>query len=59
LRRARTAELAAKRLVPSPEASRRREQELRESVRDLGRELRAESSKGRKLQRQIKRLARV
>ena len=48
--------LATKRLVPRLEASRRREQELRESVRDLSLELRAERSKGRKLQRKIKRL---
>lgn len=51
--------LAAKKLVPDLEASRRRERELRARVRDLGRELRAESSKARKIQRQIKRLSRV
>jgi hypothetical protein len=51
--------LAARRLVPRLEASRRREQELRESVRDLGRELRVESTKARKIQRRIRRLARV
>ena len=51
--------LAAKKLVPHLEAATRREQELRKSVQNLSRELRAESSKARKLQRQIKRLARV
>ena len=45
--------------VPHLEAATRREQELRKSVESLSRELRAESSKARKLQRQIKRLARV
>lgn len=51
--------LAAKRLVPVLEASRRREQELRSRVRGLSGELRVESSKARKLQRQIKKLAKV
>jgi hypothetical protein len=51
--------LSAKKMVPDLEASRRREQELRTRVRELGRELRAESYKARKIQRQIKRLARV
>ena len=49
----------AKKLVPYLEAATRREQELRKSVKSLSRELRAETSKARKLQRQIKRLARV
>lgn len=51
--------LAAKRLVPSLEASRRLEEKLREGVRSLLRRLRLVGSKARKLQRQIKRLARV
>jgi hypothetical protein len=51
--------LAAKRLVPALDASRQREEELRARVRDLNRELRAESGKARKIQRQIKRLARA
>jgi hypothetical protein len=51
--------LAAKKLVPHLEAATRREQELRKSVESLSRELRAESSKARQLQRQIKRLAKV
>jgi hypothetical protein len=51
--------LAAKRLVPHLVASRRREQELRSSVRDLSQELRAETSKARRLERRIKKLARV
>jgi len=51
--------LAAKRLVPHLEAATRREQELRKHVKSLSRELRAESSKARKLQRLIRRLARV
>jgi hypothetical protein len=51
--------LAAKKLVPHLEAATRREQELRKSVKSLSRELRAESSKARQLQRQIKKLAKV
>jgi hypothetical protein len=51
--------LAAKKLVPHLEAATRREQELRKSVKSLSSELRAESSKARQLQRQIKRLTRV
>ncbi len=51
--------LAAKKLVPHLEAATRREQELRRSVKRLSRELRTESTKARKLQRQIQRLARV
>jgi hypothetical protein len=51
--------LAAQKLVPALEASRRREGELRDGVRRLGRELRAESAKARKIHREIKRLARV
>ena len=51
--------LAAKKLVPHLEAATRREQELRKSVESLSRELRAESSKARQLQRQIKKLAKI
>ena len=51
--------LAAKKLVPHLEAATRREQELRKSVKSLSRELRGESTKARKLQRQIKKLTRV
>jgi hypothetical protein len=51
--------LAAKKLVPHLEAATRREQELRKHVKTLSRELRAESSKARKLQRQIRKLAKV
>jgi hypothetical protein len=51
--------LAAKKLVPHLEAATRREQELRKSVQSLSHELRAESSKARQLQRQIKKLAKV
>lgn len=51
--------LAAKKLVPHLEAATRREQELRKGVQKLSRELRAESSKARQLQRQIKTLTRV
>jgi hypothetical protein len=51
--------LAAKKLVPYLEAATRREQELRKHVKTLSREIRAESSKARKLQRQIKKLAKV
>jgi hypothetical protein len=51
--------LAAKKLVPHLEAATRREQELRKSVKSLSRELRAESSKTRKLQRQIRNLTRA
>jgi hypothetical protein len=51
--------LAAKKLVPHLEAATRREQELRKSVKSLSRELRAESSKARQLQRQIRKLTKV
>jgi hypothetical protein len=51
--------LAAKKLVPHLEAATRREQKLRKGVQKLSRELRAESSKARQLQRQIKTLTRV
>jgi hypothetical protein len=48
--------LAAKKLVPHLEAATRREQELRRNVKRLSRELRAENTKARQLQRQIKTL---
>ena len=51
--------LAAKKLVPHLEAATRREQELRKTVKSLSRELRAESSKARQLQRQINTLTRA
>lgn len=51
--------LAAKRLVPSLEASARREQELKTQIRSLSGELRAERTKARRIHRHIKRLARV
>jgi hypothetical protein len=44
---------------PVHQASGRREQELKTRIRNLSGELRAESTKARKLQRKIKRLARV
>jgi hypothetical protein len=51
--------LAAKRLVPSLEVSRRREYELKTQIRSLSGELRAERTKARRIQRRIKKLARV
>jgi hypothetical protein len=51
--------LAAKRLMPRLEASRRREEAMRRGVRTLLSKLRAMSSKARRLQRRIKKLVRV
>jgi hypothetical protein len=51
--------LAAKRLVPRLEAATRRERELKAEIRSLSGEVRAERTKARRIQGQIKRLARV